>query len=384
MIVEIKGAGFQNYGAWLMHTAVVQRLEAVLPGVQIAMSARRLVTRDGARYSGLLRKVDLRARWLDLNGLTRFIPRWLRQRLLMRGVVFECDLSMIIDVAGFGYSDQWGRDYPIRHAAAEVVRMNESGRHYFFMPQAMGPFQTAKARSAIRTSMPLASLVALRDPVSFAAIHEITGGFRGLSQYPDFTNSVEMRGDHFEMPTAPYFVIVPNANMLVSGSSNTVWSQNYAEVLFYCIESALHLDLKVVLLNFGGAMDQPLVDELATRCDEAEVWEAKSELHAKALMAGATVAMSSRYHACVSALSAGVPCLATSWSHKYQALYDDYGVSDMLLSCDVQREDIVQLVKQLMSPAASQRGTILEKAAEQKTRTEAMWRTFEATVGGAL
>jgi hypothetical protein len=59
-------------------------------------------------------------------------------------------------------------------------------------------------------------------------------------------------------------------------------------------------------------------------------------------------------------------------------------VSDLLLSCDVQREEIVQLVQQLMSPAASHRGVILEKATEQKALTEAMWQTFETSVGGAL
>lgn len=381
MIIEIKGAGFQNYGAWLMYTAVVQRLEVLLPGVQIAMTTRRLLMRDGSRRPGLLKKIDARARWLDLNGLTRFIPRWLRRRLLVRGFVFECDLTMIIDVAGFGYSDQWGRDYPIRHAAAEVVRMSKSGRNYFFMPQAMGPFRTKRARNAIRASMPLASLVALRDPVSFAAVQEITGECPQLSQYPDFTNAVEMPSDYFEIPVAPYLVVVPNANMLVSDSDN-VWLLNYKEVLSYCIEAACDSGLKVVLLNFGGTMDQPLVDELDSRHDMAEVWEAESELCAKAIMAGATVAMSSRYHACASALSAGVPCLATSWSHKYQALYDDYGVSDLLLSCNVQRQEVAQMVRQLMSPSASERGRILKKASEQRAKTEAMWQIFAKSLGG--
>jgi hypothetical protein len=40
VIIEIKGAGFDNYGARLMLTSVLQRLEVFAPDARIALSSR--------------------------------------------------------------------------------------------------------------------------------------------------------------------------------------------------------------------------------------------------------------------------------------------------------------------------------------------------------
>ena len=53
-------------------------------------------------------------------------------------------------------------------------------------------------------------------------------------------------------------------------------------------------------------------------------------VHAKALVGGADLVVSSRYHGLVNALSMGVPAVGTSWSHKYAHLLADYGCKDSL------------------------------------------------------
>lgn len=378
MIIEIKGAGFDNYGAWLMLTSVMQRLGKIAPNVVIVLASRGQASSRRRKELGALRKIDLRARWLDLNGATRFIPRLLRTLLRRRDVVFECDLDAIIDIAGFGYSDQWGSDYAIRHAVAEAKRLSESGRHYLFMPQAFGPFSEPSTRALIRDKLAHASLVAARDPVSHANILEITGEFDSLVACGDFTNAVDTSELVNRQISGPYMVVVPNAHMLGDQSSHAQWSHTYLDVLSMAIEKASEIDLSVVLINFGGPMDQGLIDELQNRWPSASVASVVSDLEAKALVSAATLVLSSRYHACICALSSGVPCLGTSWSHKYEALYDDYKAPQLLLGPEITSEQMYFLITSCLGPDAALRHKLEQRAAELRAETEALWLRVES------
>ena len=382
MIIEIKGASFENYGAWLMLTSVMQRLDKIAPNALIVMAARGQATSQRRNELGALRKINLRARWLDLNGATRFIPRFLRNLLRRTGVVFECDLDAIIDIAGFAYSDQWGSDYAIRHAAAEAKRLSERGCHYIFMPQAFGPFSEPSTKSLIRDKLPHASLVATRDPVSYSNIKDITGEFDGLLVQGDFTNTVDTSDVVYRRISGPYvsrpyMVVVPNAHMLGEHSSHAEWSNKYIDVLSTAIEKASELDLSVVLINFGGPMDQALIDKLQNRWPSAHQALVASDLEAKVLVAGATLAIASRYHACICALSSGVPCLGTSWSHKYEALYADYDVPELLLRPDVSSDELAVMIDETSQPEANIRQRLTERAGSLQSQTEALWNTVE-------
>jgi polysaccharide pyruvyl transferase WcaK-like protein len=67
----------------------------------------------------------------------------------------------------------------------------------------------------------------------------------------------------------------------------------------------------------------------ARLADGQGVWVAETlgrpALETKALVVRCTALISPRYHACVAALTAGVPLLTLGWHEKYQALTSLYG-----------------------------------------------------------
>ncbi len=96
-----------------------------------------------------------------------------------------------------------------------------------------------------------------------------------------------------------------------------------------------------------------------------------------ALISSAFFIVCSRFHGVVSALSQVVPCISTSWSHKYETLHQDYDFEDGLLKNIGDREAIEQKIMKLSDPETNK--TISEKlflcSSRQKEKSAEMWET---------
>ena len=89
----------------------------------------------------------------------------------------------------------------------------------------------------------------------------------------------------------------------------------------------------------------------------------------------------SRFHALVSALSQGVPTLATGWSHKYEMLFEDYGVSEFRITVDIKRKRLAEKLNQLNRDGRTRIvGIIRDRGLTLEQQAESIWREMQHIV----
>ena len=373
MLIEIKGVQFVNKGAELMLSAILTRIREYWPEADIVLEGSPLSPYKARAKTGAYQKLSLRKNVLDLNGLTDYLPKALRRYLKRWGIVTEADIDIVLDASGFAYGDQWGA-MVIRHLSGELNRAAERDRAYIFLPQALGPFTRKQDAALLKRSLPLATLISARDDVSHTQVKHLTGPLSQLRQYPDFTNAVSGVVPDYWQEGQQKVVFIPNSQMVSDKNNNTAWKANYLRIFGLLIETVEQQGLQAVLLNHEGAGDRQLCEQLNSRFDNRlELIEEEDPLMVKGIIGQSRAIVCSRFHGCVSALSQGVVALGTSWSHKYEHLYQEYNVPELLLTPDIEDQALTELLADALTDDNSYTPKITEMADGYKQQTEAMW-----------
>ncbi len=97
-------------------------------------------------------------------------------------------------------------------------------------------------------------------------------------------------------------------------------------------------------------------------------------LEIKGIIAQSYLVISSRFHGVASALNSGTPCLATSWSHKYEELFHDFGQDDCLLDLH-NFDNFIAKVSSFMEEENNKRikHTLLENHRIVAEKNQEMW-----------
>jgi polysaccharide pyruvyl transferase WcaK-like protein len=374
VIIELKGVEFENKGAELMLQGILQRIELYWPDADIALTPGHKAPYKLRAAIGAWQKLSLRKSYLDANFLTKFLPRIIKAKLKGFGIVTEADIDVIIDASGFSYSDQWGSDLRVRHAAAEAGRLKAKGGAYIFMPQAMGPFKQESTQKLIKNGFPDAALVCARDEDTYNHLKQAGGEFSSLKQYKDFTNAVTGIVPSYFTDGEKKLCIIPNKNMVNPRNKNSQWLNSYVSTLVTYAHLAEENGLTPFLLNHEGDEDGEVIAEIIKQFGKPlEVIKEENPLMVKGIIQASRVAVCSRYHGCISALSSGKSCIGTSWSHKYERLYEEYNAEQLLIKPQMSRDQLSEVLALALDTESIVAQQIKSKALLFKQETEQLW-----------
>lgn len=382
--IEIKGVQFSNKGAELMLIAILEQLDQHLDDYQITLSPGPLLPYQKRAKLGAWQKLSFRRSHFDLTGAFGKLPIKLLALFKRYGIITEKEIDVIIDASGFAYGEQWGTR-SLKHALNEIIRFKKTGRKYIFLPQAFGPFKQDNYKKLAHDIFSQADLVFPRDKESYNAIINCDQKLLQkpeISISPDFTCLVQP-GALVERESTksgkPIICLIPNNKMVSKFHHGDAKKDQHSYINFFKVVANFYREngWQVSLLNHEGKEDKELCNQIAIELsDDADITILSdlSALNIKAYIGGVDAVISSRFHGCVSALTQGVPCLATSWSHKYQMLFSEYGLAENVIDFKMVDRVLVKVLEEFNDNLAHQRLLSIEHAKIVKEQSRHMWK----------
>ncbi len=328
--IKIEGIGFANKGSTLMMTSVYQYLNNKKPNIVFMLGKPGFY--DYKEYGGkefLFYKEESIFRF-GIH-LTSVLPK---KYLEYRGLLRDVDVNIILNLGGYALGDPWISSYSKeknKELENYYKRYKKNGVKIIYLPQAYGPFELELSRDRISRISDYVDLFFVRDKASCSFLKGYVQENKIILS-PDFTSVQEgilLKSDYDIAKNS--IVIIPNNKMITH--TDTSVGNNYLIFLIRIIEKLSKLKYKIILLNHEDKEDRKLIEVIKNEVPESVcVMDNKSALEIKGIIGVAKIVISSRFHGVINALNQGIPAFATSWSHKYKMLYDEFEISDLLLN----------------------------------------------------
>jgi colanic acid/amylovoran biosynthesis protein len=374
--VCLLGGGFANKGAEAMVLTVAEALRERLPDVSILMRVAHKHFAD-ARAHGLIPVKSDR----PVSTVSRVLSK-----ARMARVYAKC--GALIDVGGYQFGDAWG-EHVARARSRGVKRSVQFGNLVFFMPQAWGPFSSQGLINATRTVIDTATLSYVRDKISLAAVegfagkgnpkvrfaHDIAWNFRGA----DPSVGLELiRDAGLSAKTGSIIVcLTPNVRVY-ERSEGTGTDSEYITLLrdivqHLCSEHGAQVVLMGHELRRNNSElidDRSLCNYLLSCLDGSlpvvHLDKVLTAAQVKSVIGKCDLLLSSRYHALIAALSQSIPCAAIGWSHKYDELMAEVGLSSNIISLSKTGKEILGDIDSVVERMDETRDVICSKTATMK------------------
>lgn len=369
-MIEIRKAGFVNKGAELMLYAILEKMKKEFPEAKFCMTPMPSAPYEKRAVLGFYQKVHFWKKGIQFAGVVNLIPKKIRNDY---GVVTDQEVDVVLDASGFSYSDQFGR-FSCLELADSCKRWKKNGTKVILLPQAFGPFESRFNKKGIKAAIEYSDLVFAREIVSYDYLMSVLGKKDNIRLAPDFTNLLKgVVPDEFDKDNNR-FCIVPNYRMIDKTSKEQ--SEAYVPFMIKCVKYLLEKDQKPFILVHEGANDMMLARQINEAVGgRLPIVQETHPLKIKGILGTCEGTIGSRFHGLVSALSQGVPSLATGWSHKYEMLFEDYGFQEGLLDATAGDEEIHQKIDLIIEEESKTKlkKMITENGDGLKRQSQQMW-----------
>ncbi len=374
MKIVLSGVETKNKGAELMLYAILQEIERRFPDAEVYIPASRI--KQGIKYINT--SLDLRIipqRKIFDKYHIEVVFRLLHlpfKFILNRSIVKGTD--WFFNGSGFAFGDQFKiSNKSIQAWEFKLNALRKMNSKIVFLPQAFGPFEKTTTKKMLSVLTKYADILMPREQVSYNYLEE-SGivNMQKVKKFTDFTSLVDGIFPQRYENLRNGICIIPNRQMIRKGK---ITYEDYIRLLTSIIVEVKKSGHPVYLLNHEGKEDA----DLCLKCKETiggdiEAVTCLNALEVKGLIASAYMCVTSRFHGLASALNNCVPTLATSWSHKYEELYRDYGLKGYIIPLD-NIDTVVKRLAELLDEKENQRirNHIAKQVPGIKTQTREMW-----------
>lgn len=377
MVIQLDGGASTNKGAQLMMVAVLQEIKQRFPDAKLIVNNNnpdesfiRKIYGDSFK---LLRKTSFYkiVTKLHLVRLSSMFSRKLACYFTIKHAVKGADI--VLNIGGFQFGDQWKHnDVGIADWRDYLSKLHQYGAKTVFLPQAFGPFEKKGSKKMLKVLNDYADLLIARDDVSYNYMMAEGVNKDKLWLYPDFTASVKGVETKFSQQHKDKVCIIPNSKIIQTGVMN---KDSYLNSIVKIIEHVYEKGHEVVLLNHEGVGDYELCKTIASQTtNNIAVVTELNAIETKGMIASSYMVISSRFHGVANSLSSCVPCLATSWSHKYQKLLEEYGQNNNLLDLNDENKAFTMVDGMLDKDENDKIREILKERNEKvKAKNQEMW-----------
>lgn len=342
MKIVLTGVSTSNKGAELMLYAILQEIERHFGKVKVYLDMECLGTHPLS--------------YVETSLILTYKPHYFLMRLCrkLKLIGFANHLRTMpvpginyyIDCSGFYFSDQMDITYEeVKEWKTILEYYKKNNVKSIFLPQAFGPVAKDYTKKMINLINCNADIVFAREKVSYDYLVNYGFDTSKLHLSTDFTSLVDGVIPEKYMHLNNSVCVIPNNRMIQQKKMSL---EAYIEMLISIVQMAKMQNRKVFLLIHAEGRDRELAQLCKVKLNgDIEIVDGLNAQEVKGMISISYLCISSRFHGVASALNSCVPCLATSWSHKYKELFSDYGLEECLLPLE-DNESMLSMVEEYL------------------------------------